>query len=200
MRPARVRVSTYQAAASSSSAAATHGELVAGIAEPGKGDAEVERRRHRLGVGAEDAQRDLLDDVEQADGGDDGAFRLVVEPPQHQPFRQQRDRADDQRGDDQRGDESHRRRRRQHFATHQAITAPSMKNSPWATLTTRMTPNTSDSPSAVSASTAAVTMPSRRASRRWGPKDKKNRLAEFDCTVGRTAAKPSSAAAPTVGG
>ena len=52
----------------------------------------------------------------------------------------------------------------------QASTAPSMKNSPWATLTTRMTPNTSDSPSAVSASTAEVTSPSRAARRRCGPK------------------------------
>ena len=38
--------------------------------------------------------------------------------------------------------------------TNQASTAPSMKNSPCATLTTRMTPKTSDRPSAVSASTA----------------------------------------------
>ena len=35
--------------------------------------------------------------------------------------------------------------------TYQAMTAPSMKNSPWATLTMRMTPKTSESPSAVSA-------------------------------------------------
>src|SRR3954451_15837982 len=52
----------------------------------------------------------------------------------------------------------------------QATTAPSMKNSPCATLTTRMTPNTNDRPSAVSASTAEVTRPSRAARRRWGPK------------------------------
>ncbi len=48
--------------------------------------------------------------------------------------------------------------------THQASTAPSMKNSPWATLTTRMIPKTRLSPTAVSASTAAVTAPSSEAS------------------------------------
>ena len=50
-------------------------------------------------------------------------------------------------------------------ATYQAITAPSMKNSPWAMLTTRITPKTRLSPTAVSASTAAVTAPSSMASR-----------------------------------
>src|SRR5262249_53968206 len=59
------------------------------------------------------------------------------------------------------------------LANHQASTAPSMKNSPWATFTTRITPNTSDSPSAVSASTAAVTVPSSTARKRWGPKSTK---------------------------
>ena len=64
----------------------------------------------------------------------------------------------DQRGAITSADERSRRpdaspTRRGH---HQASTAPSMKNSPWATLTTRMTPNTSDRPKAVSASTAAV--------------------------------------------
>jgi len=39
--------------------------------------------------------------------------------------------------------------------THQAKTAPSMKNSPCATFTTRITPNTSERPSAVSVSTEA---------------------------------------------
>ena len=48
--------------------------------------------------------------------------------------------------------------------THQASTAPSMKNSPCATLTTRITPKTRLSPTAVNASTAAVTAPSRVAS------------------------------------
>ena len=48
----------------------------------------------------------------------------------------------------------------------QAPTAPSMKNSPWATFTTRITPKTSDSPSAVSIRTDACTSPSSVASRR----------------------------------
>ncbi len=60
-------------------------------------------------------------------------------------------------------------------ATNQAITAPSMKNSPCATLTTRMTPNTRLRPTAASDSTAAVTMPSIRARSRKGPKDMKDR-------------------------
>ena len=55
-------------------------------------------------------------------------------------------------------------------AHHQASTAPSMKNAPCATLTTRMTPKTSESPSAVTASTKAVTVPSSRARKRCGPK------------------------------
>ena len=49
-----------------------------------------------------------------------------------------------------------------------STTAPSMKNSPWATLTIRITPNTRDSPSAVSARTKAPTVPSRRARKRCG--------------------------------
>ncbi len=53
-----------------------------------------------------------------------------------------------------------------HDATHQASTAPSMKNSPCATLTTRMIPKTRLSPTAVSARTAAVTAPSSVASNR----------------------------------
>ncbi len=50
--------------------------------------------------------------------------------------------------------------------TYQVTTAPSMKNSPWATFTIRMTPKTRDSPSAVSARTMAPTVPSRRARKR----------------------------------
>src|SRR5262245_30854468 len=45
-----------------------------------------------------------------------------------------------------------------------------MKNSPCATLTIRMTPKTRDSPSAVSARTNAVTVPSSNARKRCGPK------------------------------
>src|SRR6056297_587788 len=55
-------------------------------------------------------------------------------------------------------------------ATHHASTAPSMKNSPCAILTTRITPKTRLSPTAVSASTAAVTAPSSVASTRQGPR------------------------------
>ena len=54
--------------------------------------------------------------------------------------------------------------------TNQAITAPSMKNSPCATLTTRMIPKTSDNPLAVSARTEALTSPSRRARRKMDPR------------------------------
>src|SRR6056297_426942 len=54
-------------------------------------------------------------------------------------------------------------------AIHHAITAPSMKKAPCAMLTTRITPKTRLSPDAVSASTAAVTAPSRSASMRCGP-------------------------------
>ena len=113
----------------------------------------------------------MLDDVEHADRRDDRGFRIVVEPAQHQPLGGKRDRADEQRADDQRGEKAERRMAAAIAVdTNQATTAPSMKNSPCATLTTRMTPNTSDRPSAVSASTAAVTRPSSAASRRCGPK------------------------------
>jgi len=49
---------------------------------------------------------------------------------------------------------------------YQAMTAPSMKNSPWATFTMRMTPKTRERPRAVSASTKPVTVPSSRARKR----------------------------------
>ncbi len=57
-------------------------------------------------------------------------------------------------------------------ATNQARTAPSMKNSPWATLTTRITPKTRLRPEAVSARTSAITRPSIVARSRNGPKSK----------------------------
>src|SRR5258706_5477742 len=56
------------------------------------------------------------------------------------------------------------------LAQNHARTAPSMKNSPCATLTMRITPKTSDRPSAVSARTNAVTVPSSNARKRCGPK------------------------------
>ena len=74
--------------------------------------------------------------------------------------------------DDEGGEEAERRGAGQRCATNQAMTAPSMKNSPWATLTTRITPKTSERPTAVSARTAAMTRPSSVASRRNGPKSK----------------------------
>src|SRR4029078_4729245 len=52
----------------------------------------------------------------------------------------------------------------------QANTAPSMKNSPCATLTIRITPKTSDRPRAVNATTKAATVPSSKARKRCGPK------------------------------
>jgi hypothetical protein len=72
-------------------------QFVAGVAEPRQKDAVAERRLDRPRLRAVEGQRQLLDDVEQADGGDDGRFRIVVEPAQHQPFGDPGDRADDQR-------------------------------------------------------------------------------------------------------
>ena len=42
-----------------------------------------------------------MNDVKQPDGGDDGAFGVVVDPPQDQPVGQDGDTADDGRPDDQ---------------------------------------------------------------------------------------------------
>ncbi len=56
-----------------------------------------------------------------------------------------------------------------HCPMNQASTAPSMKNSPCATLTTRMMPKVRLRPTAVSARTADVTSPSITASKSKGP-------------------------------
>ena len=72
--------------------------------------------------------------------------------------------------------------------TYHVTTAPSMKNSPWATFTIRMTPKTRDSPSAVSARTMAPTVPSRRARKRCA-----SRLMRVGTDRGRRGA-PSPAA------
>ena len=47
--------------------------------------------------------------------------------------------------------------------THHVIIAPSMKNSPWATFTILITPNTRLNPKAISDKTAACTKPSKEA-------------------------------------
>jgi len=51
----------------------------------------------------------------------------------------------------------------------QEKTAPSMKNSPCAILTIRITPKTSDRPKAINAKTKAVTVPSNKAKNNKGP-------------------------------
>ena len=83
------------------------GKLVAGIAKPRQEHAVAERRRDRPRLRAVEGQRQLLDDIEQADGGDDGGFGIVVQPPEHKAFGQQRDGADDERRHHQRRDEAH---------------------------------------------------------------------------------------------
>ena len=77
---------------------------------PGSCSRRLERRGDRAGLGAEEGERGLLEDVEQPDGGDDGRLGVVVEALQHQPVGGDGDRADDERADDERGGEAERRR------------------------------------------------------------------------------------------
>ena len=51
----------------------------------------------------------------------------------------------------------------------QEITAPNINNSPCATFTILITPKTKDKPSAINASTNAVTVPSNKAKKNSGP-------------------------------
>ena len=50
----------------------------------------IERRLDRAGIGPIGHQRDLLDDIEKADGGDDGALGIIADAFQHQPVGQGR--------------------------------------------------------------------------------------------------------------
>ncbi len=84
-------------------------ELVAGIAEPGQKDAIAEGRRHRARLRSVEAQRKLLDDVEQTDSGNDGGFGVIIQPAQHQPLRKTGDRPDHERRRDERCDEANGR-------------------------------------------------------------------------------------------
>ena len=116
-RPIRVRVSRNQVATSSSDRGGDDRQLVAGIAEPREQDAVGERRFDGPRLRAVEGQRHLLDDVEHADRGDDRRFRIVVQPPQHQAFGDQRHGADHQRADDERREEAERRVAGDHGAT-----------------------------------------------------------------------------------
>jgi hypothetical protein len=84
-------------------------QLVAGIAEPGQLDADGKRRGHGARIRAVEGQRRLLEDVEDADGGDDGRLRVVAKPLQHQPVRGECQRADRQGCRDQGRGETERR-------------------------------------------------------------------------------------------
>ena len=84
-------------------------ELVARISEPREQHAEIDRRGDRPRIRTVERQGQLLDDVEQADGGDDGGFGLIVETAEHQPLGDDRDRADQQRRGDERGQKADRR-------------------------------------------------------------------------------------------
>ena len=106
-----------------------HDQLVAGVSEPGEIDPEVDRRLDRPRIGPVQREHRLLDDVEQADGGHDGAFRVVVDAAQDQPVRGGGDGADRQRGDDQRQREAEQRQvadrphrpPREHRAQHEEL-------------------------------------------------------------------------------
>ena len=106
-----------------------------------------EKGPDRPRVGAEEGQGRLLQDVEDADGGDDRRLGLIVQPLQDQHIRQHGDGRHDQRADDPKPPRSPPTARPAPSpVTNQANTAPSMKNSPCATLTTRIVPNVSDRP------------------------------------------------------
>ena len=131
---------------------------------------QVEGRRDRAGIGAEEAQRRLLEDVEQADGGDDGRLGLVVRaasapacrrrrrwrrrPAGRRPARR-RSRAPDGPGS-QCGDEPG-----EHRAEHEELAMRDIDHPHDAE-------DEAESPTAVSASTAAVDqrLPARRAAGR----------------------------------
>ena len=63
-------------------------QLVAGIAEPRELDAKVEGRLYGPRFWPVKGQRRLLQDIQEADGGDDGCLWLIVQAFQHQAIRQ----------------------------------------------------------------------------------------------------------------
>ncbi len=79
-------------------------QLVARIAEPRELYAPVDRRLDGTRVRSVEAQGQLLEDVEEADGGKNRRFRLVVQPLENQPLREQSQCADNQRAQED-GDE-----------------------------------------------------------------------------------------------
>ena len=101
-------------------------QLVAGVAEPGKHDPEVDGRLDRARIRPVPAQDRLLDDVEQADGGDDGALGVEVLGRADVAMSGDRERAHHQRGEEEREQEASERRAlhhrraepRQHRAQH----------------------------------------------------------------------------------
>ena len=85
---------------------ADDGELVAGVAEPGELEAEVEGGGDRAGLGAVEAEGALLEDVAEADGGDDHRLGLVVEAAEDEAVEGDGDEGGDERADDEGGEEA----------------------------------------------------------------------------------------------